>query len=178
MSESVNGSAPIRYATIDDRIIDMDELGHEIVKADGDLALVAERVLGNAARESELLGAISANPASLASFAAKAKALTIIKSISLLSAFQINALEGAHTLDAKTAAQLFIKMADSMERLATSVSAPSQPAQDNTLQELFDRLPHRLVAPLKAAIAQGAHDNLVGGDADYVEENGQLYGGR
>lgn len=140
----------LEMITVDDRIIDMDQLGHAIVAAEGDLGLAAERLLGSRHKEAQLLQAISANPAALQAFSDKARALSIMKSISLMSAFHLNALEGAHTLSAEKAAAMFIKMADVMDRLSRQVSTPV--ASSDPLRDSMRQLPSKIEDALKAVM--------------------------
>lgn len=134
-----------------DRILDMDEIAHSVVSAEGDIALVAERLLGDHRRQSEILDALTADAGAFNAFSTKAKALTLIKSISLLSTLHASFIAQGHELNAKEALGGFVKVADIIATLSETQAPPALNG-GNPYEHLMRVLPPHMVIALKDAV--------------------------
>lgn len=161
---------PIQMVTIDERIIDMDELTHAIVAAEGDLAVVAERLLGHMGQQKRLLEAISNNPEAINAFSAKARVLATIKLLSLVSAFHINALEGVHELSAKEAANLFLKTTEALEKYTAPV--PTAVASGTADQQLARLMPREVLHALKSFQLNTVPLSVIDAESDRIDAVG------
>jgi len=140
----------------------MDKLTQAVLEAEGDLALVASRILGHMEKSDEILAALAADHAAIDAFAAKARAYTLIKTIAVFAALHTQVITNIHTLEAKQAMQAFIKVAEVMSALS------EQQNKVSTNINIFENIMRMVPAPVAEAlqVALQASNNIASSGQD------------
>ena len=137
---------------MDNQLLNLDKVTQALLENDGDLALTAERLLGNKLAQDQLLAAITSEPESVNAFAAKARAYMILKTISMFSATHTVAMSQIHELTAKQAAQYALDIATIIEKLTVAPKATNNTTV-NVFETILRTLPPQVGDAIKELIA-------------------------
>jgi hypothetical protein len=132
-------------------LLDMNIVCQAIIEAEGDLSLVAERLLGNKNLQDQILTFISADRLALDNFAAKTRAFALIKTMSIFSALGYQVMISMPNLKPEESIKAFIKIADAMERM-TKATQMSTTNNFNIIEAIMGQVPPHIAGALRDVI--------------------------
>lgn len=129
----------------DKLILDLDLISQEILAADGNIALVAEKILGSQAKTNQILAAITADAQALDAFSIKARAYAMIKMIGVFSELSVVVMGQISQLNAREAAKALTEVGRVIGELSEKKAAP---VTNNNFATFMGALP----APVRQAL--------------------------
>lgn len=132
--------------SLENKILDMDTLCQEMLKAEGDIALVAEKYLGSVRKTDEILAMLSADQGAVDAFQVKARAYTLIKSLQAFAMLHQVVLTSAQDLKPEAAVKAMIAMSTVMSQLTEARDTT------NTQHNIFELIMRSVPAPVAAAL--------------------------
>jgi hypothetical protein len=135
---------------INQDILDMNIVSQAIIEAGGDLDLVAERLLGSKQLQDQVLSLISSDQVSLDIFAAKIRAFSLVKTMSIFNALSYRVMMAIPDLKPEESIKAFSKIADVMERMTKNQT--QQTNNINIFETIMSQVPPSVAKALKEAI--------------------------
>lgn len=118
---TITGRAPNGDAQL---LLDLESISQEILAAEGNLGLVAEKLLGHKSKTNEILAAITADAQALDSFSIKVRAYAMIKLIGVYAEMATVVMAQISHLPVKDAAKALSDIGRVLGELSDKKSAP------------------------------------------------------
>lgn len=90
-------------------LLDVETITLELIKCDGDLSLVAEKVLNDRRHKDKILAAVTSDIGALENYGNKARGYLITKMIAMFAALHDQVITGIEDLEPADAAKMYLK---------------------------------------------------------------------
>jgi len=151
-------------------VLDMDTITRAILENEGNMARVAELLLGSKFKQEEILSTLSADNASIDAFAAKTRAYALIKIIGIFSALHIHSMQSIVKLEPEESIKAFIKLGEVMAALSRPVNN-TQTSNINIFEYIMKAVPPPIAEALREVIIVNERGELVASDNTQAPHN-------